>query len=500
VATAKPALGRLLGNDVGRLLEEMAVAVPGLSLAVIDLVGEVAASSGNWPDGVPDGAHSLAVVPRDERIGSLVWQGDAPGPLLDGLRRSIEMLLAERLEKQELARETLERYREINLLYRASETIGASLDATEVPRMLLAETERVIPSDAGTVLIGAAIADDTWQPAAGLIADVRRTGRPDIASWPVDTDDGLQSALCVPVRAGERVLGVVVLGRTAGRRLFTAGDEKLLLGLASQAGVALERARLHEQETVRLRMEEELAVARRIQLALLPAHPPVVPGWSFAATYQAARQVGGDFYDFLDHAVDRRRIGLVIADVTGKGVPAALMMAYSRAVVRAESMAGRAPLDVLANANRVIVQERQTRLFLSAFYGELDLDTGRLTYANAGHDAPLWIDAGGRASRELDGHGVILGAFNDIGLESHEILIQPRDTVILYTDGVTEARDHERELFGDERLVSAACAAVASSGSAQEVLESVVGAVADFTAGAEQADDLTVVVVQRAGG
>ena len=148
--------------------------------------------------------------------------------------------------------------------------------------------------------------------------------------------------------------------------------------MASQAGVALERARLHEQETLRLRMEEELAVARRIQLTLLPSRPRVVAGWSFAATYQAARQVGGDFYDFLDHALDKRRIGLVIADVTGKGVPAALMMAYSRAVVRAESMAGRSPVDVLANTNRLIMQERQSRPFLSAFYGELELDSGRL--------------------------------------------------------------------------------------------------------------------------
>jgi sigma-B regulation protein RsbU (phosphoserine phosphatase) len=391
---------------------------------------------------------------------------------------------------KDLARETLERYREINLLYRAAETIGASLDAQEVPRLLLAETERVIPSDRAVVLIGDAAPSDEWASEAPLISSVRATGRPDYND----------AALCVPVRAGADVLGVVVLGRSIGGRangrVFTAGDEKLLLGLASQAGVALERARLHEQETIRLRMEEELAIAHRIQLTLLPAHVPRIDGWDFAATYQAARHVGGDFYDFLDHRLGERRLGLVIADVTGKGVPAALMMAYSRAILRAEAMAGRSPLDVLANANRLIMQERQTRPFLSAFVAELDLDGGRLAYANAGHDAPLLISAGGRECRELEAPGVILGAFGDIGLESRDVALAAGDTVVMYTDGVTEARDPQGMLFGDERLAAAAVAGTLS-GPADDVLGSIIDAVAAFTAGAEQADDLTIVVVRR---
>jgi serine phosphatase RsbU (regulator of sigma subunit) len=528
MARATPSLRRLLGTDVGQLLDDMTAAVPGLKLAVVGLDGDVAHASGDWPEGVlnmlaaqggpgreGDTVRSLELVPRAERIGSLIALGDAPEPLLESLQRSISLLLRELLEKQDLARETLERYREINLLYRASETIGTCLNAVEVPRLLLAETEHVIPASVGAVLLGETEAAQEWQvagtkgspndvaalrsAAAGLIETVRRTGRPDIAAWQVTVAESPRSALCVPIRAGETVLGAVVLGRTSQASAFTAGDEKLLLGVAGQAGIALERARLHEQETRRQRLEEELAVARRIQLTLLPSHPPVIPGWSFAATYRAARQVGGDFYDFLDHALAARRIGLVIADVTGKGVPAALMMAYSRAVVRAESMAGRSPLEVLANTNRLIMQERQTRLFLSAFYAELDLDSGRLVYANAGHDAPLWIEEGGHVCRELNAPGVILGAFHDIGLESREICLAPTDTVIFYTDGVTEARDHEGRLFGDERLATAAMAATAARGSAEKVLESVAGAVAAFTAGAAQADDLTIVVVQRDG-
>ncbi len=489
-------LRRLIGDDVGPLLNIVTTSMPGLGVALLDPSGDVVSWSGAWPGAT---RRSLDLAPRGEPVGTLAWVGEAPEPLMEALAMSLSALLRERMEKQDLARETLERYREINLLYRASETIGACLDVNTVPRLVLAESERVIPSDQAAVLIGDAVTGDRalLESASRLVEAVLDTGRPDI------TSDERQAALGVPIRAGENLLGVVVLGRTVGHtngsRPFTAGDEKLLLGLASQAGVALERASLHQQETHRQRMEQELAVAHRIQLSLLPMRPPVIPGWGFAATYQAAREVGGDFYDFLDHGPDSRRLGVVIADVTGKGVPAALMMAYSRAVVRAESMAGRSPIEVLSNTNRLLLQERQTRLFLSACYAEIDLDDGRLTYANAGHDAPLWISAAGDESVELEDHGAILGAFHDIDLQSRSIQLGAGDVVVFYTDGVTEARDGNGRLFGDERLAESALGAVAVGGDAKAVLDSVTTAVEAFTAGAEQADDLTIVVVQREG-
>jgi sigma-B regulation protein RsbU (phosphoserine phosphatase) len=375
----------------------------------------------------------------------------------------------------------------------------------EVRRLLMAEVQRVIPFDAAQVLLGDAAAGEEWAASRDLIASVRSSGRPDY------TD----SALCAPIRMGEKVLGVVVVGRSAGGSSFTAGDEKLLLVLTSQAGVALERARLHEQEARRLQLEQELAVARRIQLSLLPQSPPQVPGWTFVATYEAARQVGGDFYDFVVPGRPEdgvRRLGLVIADVTGKGVPAALVMAYSRAVVRAEAAAGSSPREVLANTNQVIMRDRQSSLFLSAFYTELDLDSGTMTYASAGHDAPLLVrwDGGGnghasgltgnRAAAhssvsELEARGVVLGAFADMGLEEKSAVLGPGDLVVLYTDGVTEARNRARELFGEERL--RAVVAESAAGGAQAVIASVTTAVARFTAGEEQADDLTIVVFQR---
>ncbi|HEY8168492.1 MAG TPA: PP2C family protein-serine/threonine phosphatase [Candidatus Limnocylindrales bacterium] len=497
----------------------MTAEIPGLALALVATDGSVVSASGDWPGGSLDGSgrmgtRTIELAVDDEPVGTLIVLGEAPPGLLVGIERSVALLIREALEKHHLARETLDRYRELNLLYRASATIGACLDAADLPRLVLSEAQHAIPFDAGAVLLPVSPGVADWQPAgttgredtianllaaaADLVDVARTTGRPDIAVWPDAPAGRPATAIGVPIRVGDDVLGVVVLGRLAGARAFTAGDEKLMLGLAGEAGIALERASMQERETRRLQLEEELAVARRIQLTLLPSAPPVIPGWRFAASYVAARQVGGDFYDFIVQAVPRQRLGLVIGDVTGKGVPAALMMAYTRAVLRAESMADRAPLEVLANTNRSMMEERRSRLFVSAFYAEIELDSGRLSYCNAGHDPPLWIAAGGRV-RELENSGAILGAFRDAGLESRSVVLEPGESVVLYTDGLTEARNHQRELFGEERLRSAAGASVAAGGDAASTLEALEMAVAAFTAGAEQADDLTIVVIQREG-
>jgi phosphoserine phosphatase RsbU/P len=244
------------------------------------------------------------------------------------------------------------------------------------------------------------------------------------------------------------------------------------------------------------RIEEELRIARQIQLSLLPACP-VAPGWTFSATYQAAREMSGDFYDFLFHAMPQGRLELVIGDVTGKGIPAALMMAHSRAVIRAQAAHATGPAELLMDTNRTLTEDSQTRLFLSALYARLELASGVVTYANAGHDRPLLVRRGGDAVAELDAPGVILGAFPSISLADCVVQLARGDTLVFYTDGVTEARDGTGLLFGDERLAAAALAATSAGGDAVAVSRSIMGAVADFSGGAAQADDLTLVVLQR---
>lgn len=520
-------LRRLLEREaIARLLEAFAVLAPGGDWAVVDAEGRVFVGPNSWPRAALQAAlaqvrddqpthtpafHLYPLLAGAQLMGALVARDPAPESGLLALRHSLTLLIAQALEKRGLAHETLERYREINLLYHVGETIGACLDPEEIPQLELAEASHAVPSDVSAVLLPArddgselVIRASRGAPAEvaalhdlsqRLVAQVCQTGRPDIfIQIPADPTD-LSMVLCAPLVARERVLGVVLLGRRAGRPMFTAGDEKLVLALSSQAAIALEKARLHQQEIQQQRLEEELAVGKRIQLGLLPAACPTVPGWEFAAHYQAARQIGGDFYDFFSLPGAPPRLGLVMADVTGKGVPAALMMAFSRAILRTEGGRGHGPASVLAQANQLILEDNRSRLFVSAFYAALDTQSGRLLYASGGHDYPLWLRVQTGECHMLQARGVVLGAFETSVFEEGAVDLAPGDALVLYTDGVTEAMNAEGKLFDEPRLRSVVTAH--PSASAEELLQAIVKAVKEFVGDTPASDDLTLVVIKR---
>ncbi len=250
-----------------------------------------------------------------------------------------------------------------------------------------------------------------------------------------------------------------------------------------------------DDEVKRQRMEEELNIGRQIQLSLLPRRCPEISGWDIGALYKAARQVGGDLYDFISVPEQPHLLHLVVADVTGKGVPAALFMAFSRTVLRTATQIETSPAEVLRRTNRTILQDIGYQLFLSTFYATLDTRTGILTYANGGHDWPLWYRAKTRQIEALNTSGLLLGVFQDVFFVEDEILLAPGDVLVLYTDGVTEARNDEGELFGEERFEK--IIAESAESSAQQIAEAVTQAVATFTGAIPQADDLTLVIVKK---
>ncbi len=252
--------------------------------------------------------------------------------------------------------------------------------------------------------------------------------------------------------------------------------------------------RYMEEEVERLRLEEEIAIGQKIQLSLLPDSCPSIPGWSLTSNYQAARQVGGDFYDFIADPHDADLLHLVIADVTGKGVPAALFMAVCRTIIRTEAQNGRSPANVLLRTNQQLMNEKRSLPFLTAFFGTLHLKTGKLAYALGGHDRPYLVRANDGAIQQLTGRGMLLGAFPEIHLDECEITLSPGDTLVLYTDGITEARN-DNELFDEFRLKAAMASAATDSASA--IAQSILLAVHEFTDGQPQSDDMTLLVVQR---
>lgn len=259
--------------------------------------------------------------------------------------------------------------------------------------------------------------------------------------------------------------------------------------------MSIRTRRLIEEEVRRQRMEEELAIGRRIQLSLLPHGCPQVPDYEFAAGYRAAREVGGDLYDFIVQPDDPTQVHVVIADVTGKGVPAALYMAVSRTLMHTYALEGRTPSEALQQVNRFIREDQASPLFLSAFYAVLDTDVHCLTYANAGHNPPIWLKQETGELELLKARGIVLGAFDSFTPEEQLCFLQPGDFVVFFTDGITEARNASGDFFDDDGLEAIISAHPWAS--AQELLTAIISTVDEFSAGTSQADDFTVVVMRR---
>lgn len=305
--------------------------------------------------------------------------------------------------------------------------------------------------------------------------------------------EGFRGHTVMPLLVEGHAIGTIIIN-TREPRLFNENDLRFLRLMANQAAIAIEKARLQRQEIQRQRLEDELSVGQQIQLSLLPEECPMIEGWDIAAAYKPARLVGGDFYDFFDLEDDSEQLGLVIADVAGKGVPAALFMALSRSLIRTVAMSGRQPADVLARSNRLIYNDTRSKLFLTAFYAKLNLRTGQMAYANAGHNWPLWIHAQTGQVTLLKAKGIVLGAFEEVDMEQKEMQLAPGDLIIFYTDGITEAMNAEHQLFGMDRLETL----VMSNPQArsQQVIDTVVEAVEEFTGGTLQSDDFTLLVIK----
>ncbi len=268
----------------------------------------------------------------------------------------------------------------------------------------------------------------------------------------------------------------------------------MLDNLAGQAAPALRVGQLvREQEAeavTRQRYEQELEVARLIQSHFLPKTLPDLPGWRIAACYQPAREVGGDFYDVIP--LPDGRFGFVVGDVTDKGVPAALVMSATRSLLRAAAQRLVEPGEVLERVNEQLCPDMPEKMFVTCLYGVLDPTTGHLRFANAGHDLPYVKTAHGVL--ELRARGMPLGLMTGMPYEEKEIVLAPGDSVLLHSDGIVEAHDPDRGMFGFPRLMQT----VADSPSGQALIDRVLRDLEEFTGpGALQEDDITMVTLER---
>jgi serine phosphatase RsbU (regulator of sigma subunit) len=300
--------------------------------------------------------------------------------------------------------------------------------------------------------------------------------------------------LVLPLISQGELIGWLGLGPRLSESDYSADDRILLANLALQASPAVRVAMLVRKEQAqaveRERMEYELRLAREIQIAMLPKALPSLAGWSVATHYQPARSVGGDFYDFISRPDGQ--LGVVIGDVTGKGVPAAMLMATTRSALRAVAQERLSPGDVLKLVNAQLELDIPNHMFVTCLYAILDPATGRLVYANAGHNLPLRRSSHG--VEELRAHGVPLGLMADMSYEEKEAILEPGDTLLLHSDGLVEAHNADREMFGSPRLRS--LVAEASGGS--RLVEAALEELSRFVENSfDQEDDITLVVLQR---
>jgi sigma-B regulation protein RsbU (phosphoserine phosphatase) len=268
---------------------------------------------------------------------------------------------------------------------------------------------------------------------------------------------------------------------------------RILSGIADQTAVAIENARLQAQEAEQARLGRELELAHDIQRSLLPQEAPRIPGYQIVYRWRSARQVGGDFFDFI--SLPSGHLGLVIADVSDKGIPAALYMMFARTLMRAVAMSGREPAAALARTNELIISDSTADMFITVDYSILDVDHHTLTYASAGHNLVLYAPADGRTPEPMITGGVALGVVVPADFEQKSLTLAPGEAVLFYSDGVTEAINAASEQFGEERLTALLQAHRGEP--AEAIADAIEKAVAEFTEGEGQYDDFTLVLVKR---
>lgn len=356
------------------------------------------------------------------------------------------------------------------------------------------ENEVAPPVDVETVDPVDIAPDDPLLPYLQEAARPVEVGKLDLVSPALDEMKAAGVELVVPLVTQGELVGILNLGPRLSERDYSTDDRKLLDSLASQAAPAVRVAQLvREQELEaqqRERIAQELRVARLIQQTLLPKELPHIQGWTLNAFYRPAREVGGDFYDFID--LGDGRLGVVEGDVTDKGVPAAIVMATCRTMLRAAAQRFDDPGRVLETVNNDLHVDIPPNMFVTCFYAVLDTGTGLIRYANAGHNPPYVRTE--RGVDELRATGMPLGLMPDMEYEVKEAKVSHGDTILIHSDGVAEAHSPRGEMFGFGGLMGT----MGAHGHAGNLVERIMAELAAFTgAGWEQEDDVTLVVLRR---
>jgi sigma-B regulation protein RsbU (phosphoserine phosphatase) len=312
-----------------------------------------------------------------------------------------------------------------------------------------------------------------------------------LPDW-MNTVMGSDTADILPLRARGKLVGLLVVGPSLNGRPLSGRRLNIVTGIAQQAAIAVVNDQLYKESAERSRIEQELNVAYTIQASLIPDGAPDIPGCTVASYWQAARQVSGDFYDFME--LSDGRWAMAIADVADKGFPAALFMALSRTILRTIAFNRREPARVLERSNQLIYRDTSSDLFVTVFYAIWDPSTQILSYSSGGHNPPVLVSRKGKISL-LSTEGIALGVLEDVKIGQNQVKLAQGDTVVFYTDGISEAMNEDYDEFGLERL----CTVIkdARRETAAEIVQTITRAIDDHSGETAQFDDITMVVLKR---
>jgi phosphoserine phosphatase RsbU/P len=420
--------------------------------------------------------------------------------------------MSERLKEATPELSTIDKLR---MLLDITKKISRSLDLQEVLNLVMDTLDSLIPYDAAGIFVLQCRGDECEFKAEavrgydidelsdlhlklgeGMIGSVALSATPiispDVRTNPVyiNARDKTRSEMVAPIISNEEVIGVFDL-ESDQFNAYAEEDLEVLMMLASQVAIIIEKVMLHEQLVEKKRLEGQLEVARQVQLELLPPHDPEVTGYDISAYNFPTEEVSGDYYDWVKIFDDQ--IGLVIADVAGKGVPAAILMAFLRASLRAATHIGYATHISMSKVNYLLWESIERNQFVTAFYGILDAQKGTMAYSNAGHNPPLLLNAAG-TSRFIEKGEQPLGMFRETRYHEYYLDFEPGDVLVLYTDGATEASSPSGEEFGRERLAQAVKENYDKP--AREMIASLQLAVLEWTDNAGANDDVTFFIIK----
>lgn len=405
---------------------------------------------------------------------------------------------------------------ELSVLNDLARAIGASLNTQEIMQTIIHRSIRALHAEQGVITLVDRESSDAMRTLVrtmvssndhqqfhlhqSLLGWMHLNKKPLLMNNPtndprfqgVKFESSIRSLLSVPMMVKSELIGVLTIYNKKNGVGFTEEDQRLLAIIAAQSGQVVENARLYEEEQKFFHVQEEVRLASKIQLELLPKKTPQIPGYDIAGKSIPAQVVGGDYFDFMP--ISNHRLAFCVGDVSGKGLPASLLMANLQATLRGQVLLGSSAKECVRRSNTLLYHSTGTDRFVTLFYGLLDSESHRIQFTNAGHNHPVLFSSRGE-HRTLETGGLVLGILEDFSYEDETVPFATGDTLVVYSDGITEALNKNEHFFGEDQLLD--IIRQHQDVPSDQLIDHVLKAVQQHSQGMPQTDDMTLVVIKR---